>query len=407
MSVAEEGKLPEALLKQAGPRLTSGEREVELTILMPCLNEAQTIAACISKAFKFLKRNAVSGEVLVADNGSTDGSVAIAAGLGARVENVPIKGYGAALLHGIRTAQGRYIIMGDSDQSYDFNSLEAFLEKLRAGSDLVMGNRFRGGIKSGAMPFLHRYLGNPVLSFLGRLFFSCGVGDFHCGLRGFNRHSILALGLRSRGMEFASEMVVRCSLAGLKIGEVPTTLYPDGRSRPPHLRTWRDGWRHLRFLLLFSPRWLFFYPGIVILASGALLSLALLPGPISIAPNVTLDAHSLIVGCLAILVGMQCISFALISRRYAALRGFLPPSSRIDRYRHLITLERVLLPAAFLFLLGLAGIVYCVFRWAETDFGPLRYAELIRILTLSSTAVALGLQIAFTAFLMALFEVDA
>jgi hypothetical protein len=384
----------------------SSDQDIELTILMPCLNEAETLAGCIEKASGFLARSRVKGEVLIADNGSTDGSIAIAKGLGARIVHVPIRGYGAALLHGIAAARGRYVIMGDSDLSYDFENLEPFVEKLRSGCDLVMGNRFRGGIGPDAMPFLHKYLGNPVLSFVGRLFFSIPVGDFHCGLRGFNRKAILDLDLKSSGMEFASEMVVRSSLAGHSIAEVPTTLAKDGRSRPPHLRTWRDGWRHMRFLLLFCPRWLFLYPGIAVLGVGLVLSLALLPGPIALSPNVSIDVHTLIVGCFAILVGTQLISFAVISRRYAAARGFLPASRYLDDHGHWITLENLLIPAVILFVLGLGGIGYCVFQWAAVDFGPLNYAGLIRVLTVSATAVAMGLQVAFTAFLMAMFDLD-
>ena len=384
----------------------SESEEIELTILMPCLNEAETLAECIEKASGFLLRSDVKGEVLVADNGSTDGSIEIAEGLGTRVVHVPVRGYGAALQHGIAAARGRYVIMGDSDQSYDFENLEPFVENLRAECDLVMGNRFRGGIAPGAMPFLHKYLGNPLLSFIGRLFFSIPVADFHCGLRGFNRKSIMDLKLKSPGMEFASEMVVRSSLAGHSIAEVPTTLAKDGRSRPPHLKTWRDGWRHLRFLLLFCPRWLFLYPGIAVLAFGLILSLVLLPGPIAVSPGITIDVHTLIIGCFAVLVGTQLISFSIVSRRYAEARGFLPGSQYPDDYGDWLTLEKILVPAIILFVLGLGGIVYCVFGWVAVDFGPLHYPELIRVLTVSATVVAMGLQIAFTAFLMAMFEID-
>ena len=393
------------MLNTSDHSVTSSQN-IELTILLPCLNEAETLAGCIEKAFAFLRRSGVKGEVLVADNGSTDGSTEIAEGLGARVIHVPIRGYGAALMHGIAAARGRYVIMGDSDLSYDFQNLDPFLDKLRSGCNLVMGNRFHGGIASGAMPFLHKYLGNPVLSFIGRLFFSIPVGDFHCGLRGFNRQSILDLGLKSPGMEFASEMVVRSSLAGLSIAEVPTTLSKDGRSRPPHLRTWHDGWRHLRFLLLFCPRWLFLYPGIAMLALGVLLSVVLLLGPVALTPNISIDVHTLIVGCFAMLVGVQLISFAIVSRRFAAMRGFLPRSRHLDEYGNFITLERALIPAVVLFLLGLGGVGYCIFRWAAVDFGPLQYSELIRVLTVSATGVAMGIQIAFTAFLMAMLDVD-
>src|SRR5215472_16998517 len=270
--------------------------QLELTILMPCLNEAETVAICVQKAMSFLLLNGVNGEVIVADNGSTDGSQELAGAAGARVVKVPERGYGSALLGGIQAARGRYIIMGDADDSYDLTALMPFLDRLRAGADLVMGNRFRGGIAPGAMPALHRYLGNPVLSFIGRLFFRAKLGDFHCGLRGFRRDSVLSLGLQTSGMEFASEMVVRATLAGQHVEEVPTTLSPDGRSRPPHLRSWRDGWRHLRFLLLFSPRWLFLIPGIALLALGLVVGAAVLPAPLAVG-GITYDVNTLAVAC--------------------------------------------------------------------------------------------------------------
>jgi glycosyltransferase involved in cell wall biosynthesis len=379
---------------------------LELTILMPCLNEAETLAVCIDKAQAYLQRSGIHGEVLIADNGSTDGSIEIAHKHGARVVHVPIRGYGAALSHGIAHARGKYVIMGDSDDSYDFSRLDAFVAKLRDGNDLVMGNRFRGGIAPGAMPFLHKYLGNPVLSFIGRLFFSIPVHDFHCGLRGFNRDRIQALHLNTTGMEFASEMVVRSALAKYAIVEVPTTLSPDGRSRPPHLRTWRDGWRHLRFLLLFSPRWLFLYPGLVIVAIGALLTFALLPGPITVAHGITLDVHSIVAGCITMLIGTQCISFALVARRYAAARGLLPAEYALKRYISPLTLERLLIGAGLLIVAGLIGVVRCLLIWGGAGFGPLRYGELIRLLVVSGTGIALGMQIAFTSFLSAMLDIE-
>lgn len=296
--------------------------------------------------------------------------------------------------------------MGDSDDSYDFSRLDPFVEKLRDGFDFVIGNRFKGGIATGAMPFLHRYLGNPILSFLGRLFFRSDIGDFHCGLRGFRRESINALGLKATGMEFASEMVVRASLGKLRIAEVPTTLSPDGRSRPPHLRTWTDGWRHLRYLLLNSPKWLFVYPGAAILTFGAILTVVLLQGPVQVLPGVVLDTHSLIVGCMAMLVGASCLSFGVIARSYSATRGFLPVNTRLARVKAYATLERTLLCAGVLAFAGLSGLGYAIWQWAAADFGALEYNGMVRILTVSCTLIALGLQLGFAAFLGALIDIE-
>ena len=378
----------------------------ELTILMPCLNEAETIAACVKKASNYLSRSGICGEILIADNGSTDGSREIAQSLGARVVSISERGYGAALTGGIEAAKGRFVIMGDADDSYDFSQLDEFVAKLREGYDLVMGNRFKGGIEPGAMPALHRCLGNPLLSFIGRTFFKAELGDFHCGLRGFNTSVIRHLNLRSRGMEFASEMVVRCRLARMRIAEVPTTLKKDGRSRPPYLRTWRDGWRHLRFLLIFSPRWLFFYPGLALLLLGTMVSMLLLPGPVYITPNVSLDIHTFLVSSVSILIGMQCVSFAVVVRRYAAARGLLPRSNVVQRYLVPITLERVLLVALLIGVFGLGGLLWCVAQWADVGFGPLKYGVMIRVLTVSLTSIALALQLAFTAFLSAIIEIE-
>lgn len=377
---------------------------VELTILMPCLNEAETLAVCIRKARRFFESSGVIGEVVIADNGSTDGSREIAAAEGARMVPVTTRGYGAALAGGIAAARGRYVVMADADDSYDFLNLMPFLEKLRGGADLVMGNRFRGGIGPGAMPPLHRYLGNPVLSFLGRLFFSAKVGDFHCGLRGFNRDRMLALDLRTTGMEFASEMVVRAALSGYAITEVPATLKKDGRTRPPHLHTWRDGWRHLRFLLMYSPRWLFVYPGLFLLAFGLIGTVLLLPGPVFVG-TVGIDIHTFIVACICILVGLQSISFAIVARRYGAARGFLPASSQYASVLSAFTLERMLLVALALLILGLIGLGWCIAIWASTHFGELQYASLLRGLMLSLTAIAAAIQLAFTAFLAGIMDV--
>lgn len=370
---------------------------------MPCLNEAETLATCIRKAKEFIQSTGISAEILVADNGSTDGSREIALAEGARLVPVPVRGYGAALLGGIEAARGRYIIMGDADDSYDFTNLGAFVEELRRGADLVMGNRFQGGIARGAMPWSHRYLGNPVLSWLGRLFFKIPIGDFHCGLRGFRTDRARALGLSTLGMEFASEMVVRSALAGYKLTEVPTTLAKDGRSRPPHLRTWRDGWRHLRFLLLYSPRWLFLYPGIVLLLLGLLGIAALFPGDLPIG-GTTLGIHTFVASCMAVLIGIQGIAFATVARRYATLRGLLPPS-RYSKALAGLTSERLLLVGAALFVISLIGLFWSLGQWVGANFGPLEDIRILRVLTLSFTGLASSIELWLVAFLQSLMEI--
>ena len=299
-------------------------------MVMPCLNEAETVATCVRKAMGFLQESGISGEVVVADNGSTDGSQRLAEQAGARVVPISDKGYGNALMGGILAANGEYVIMGDADDSYDFTHLMPFVEQLRQGADLVMGNRFKGGIAPGAMPPLHKYLGNPVLSFIGRLFFRSKAGDFHCGLRGFNRDSVLALNLQATGMEFASEMVVKATLARQRVTEVPTTLAKDGRSRPPHLRSWRDGWRHLRFLLLFSPRWLFFLPGLVLLAAGLAIGAIVVPHPFKVGA-VTFDVDTLVAASAMVVIGFQSVLFWLFTQVYAGSEGFLPEEPKIQR----------------------------------------------------------------------------
>ena len=378
--------------------------EIELTIIMPCLNERETLAACIRKARSFLAASNIRGEVLIADNGSVDGSQEIAVAEGARLVEVRASGYGAALLGGITVARGRFIIMGDADDSYDFSALQPFVDKLRDGFDLVMGNRFRGGIAEGAMPMLHKYLGNPVLSFLGRLFFSIDISDFHCGLRGANTARIRALELRTTGMEFASEMVVRAALTGYRITEVPTTLRKDGRSRPPHLRTWQDGWRHLRFLLMYSPRWLFLYPGIGLFGLGLAGVGLLLLGPVKIG-DVSIDLHTFLVACVCILLGLQSITFAAISRRYATSHGLIPPSPRYASILESLTLERLLIAALVVGLLGLIGVGWCLGVWASAGFGPIRGVFLLRVLMLSLTAVAAAVQLVFSAFLASIVAI--
>jgi glycosyltransferase involved in cell wall biosynthesis len=377
---------------------------MELTILMPCLNEAETLGVCIEKAIAFLERAGVEGEVLVADNGSSDGSRSIAESRGARVVPVAERGYGAALRGGISAARGRYIIMGDADDSYDFSRLDGYLSELRSGADLVMGNRFKGGILPGAMPLLHRWLGNPFLSFMGRVLFRIPVFDFHCGLRGFNAASIRALDLRTSGMEFASEMVVRAALEGLTVVEVPTTLSPDGRSRPPHLRTWRDGWRHLRFLLTYSPRWLFLYPGAVFLASGLLAVALLFPGPLWIG-DVGFENKTFIIGCLGLLVGVQSITFSLLVRRYASRQGYLPRHQLYANILDKLTLERMALVALALFFSGVCGVAWCLYAWWGAFWGPFDSPMATRLMVFSMTMVAVATQLLLTAFLGAIMDV--
>lgn len=377
--------------------------ECELTILMPCLNEAETLGACISKAMSFLAESSVDGEVLVADNGSSDGSQDIAVGLGARVVPVRERGYGAALMGGIRAARGRYVIMGDADDSYDFAGLRPFVEKLRAGYELVMGNRFLGGISPGAMPPLHRYLGNPVLSGVGRLFFASPSHDFHCGLRGFEKQAIERLDLQTTGMEFASEMVVKATLNGLKITEVPTTLSPDGRSRPPHLRSWRDGWRHLRFLLIFSPRWLFLYPGLAMVLLGLTLFLWLLPGARRIG-SATLDIHTLVYASGLIMLGMQSCFFALFTKLFATNMRILPPDPIFRRLIEVFRLERGLTVGIALVIGGVVGSIYAFGSWEGMSFGPQEPQHLMRVVVPSLTAILAGMEIVFASFFVSVLQ---
>jgi hypothetical protein len=378
--------------------------QVELSVLMPCLNEAETVEICVQKAMSFLLLHGVDGEVIVADNGSTDGSQVLARAAGARVINVEERGYGSALINGILASRGRFVIMGDADDSYDLTALMPFLSRLRAGAELVMGNRFRGGIAPGAMPRLHRYIGNPVLSFIGRLFFHANIRDFHCGLRGFNRDSVLRLGLQASGMEFASELVVKATLAGQLIEEVPTTLSPDGRSRPPHLRSWRDGWRHMRFLLLFSPRWLFFYPGLAALLAGVVTGAAIIPGPLAIA-GVKLDVDSLAVASAMVIIGMQAVLFAIFTAVYASNEGFLPPSAAVKRLLRIWTLERGLAVGAALGLAGLAGGIASLALWSGYTFGRLPYDSALRLVLPSATALVMSCQLVLGTFFLGILGI--
>ncbi len=365
----------------------------ELSIVMPCLNEKETIGLCVSKAVRALKDNAICGEVIVADNGSTDGSIEIAVSGGARVVRIAEKGYGSALIGGITASNGKFIIMADSDDSYDFLGIGPFVEKLREGYDLVMGNRFKGGIKQGAMPFLHRYLGNPVLSGIGRLFFKSKIGDFHCGMRGFSRQAFDTMNLQTTGMEFASEMVVKATLLGLKVTEIPTTLSPDGRTGRPHLRSFRDGWRHLRFLLLYSPRWLFLYPGILMMVTGLLVS-----SYIFIITNSKWDIHTLLFSLAFVMIGLQAVIFAIFSKTLAVNLKLLPKNKAIDRILNKLTLEKGLITGSLLALTGLAGAIYAIAIWEEGSFFELGITITMRIVIASFTLMVMGSQIFFSSF---------
>jgi glycosyltransferase involved in cell wall biosynthesis len=375
----------------------------ELTILMPCLNEAATVGTCIAKAREFLQRTGIEGEVLVADNGSEDDSRAVAERAGARIVQVAERGYGAALAGGIAAARGRYVIMGDADDSYDFGRLELFVEKLRQGYPLVMGNRFQGGIQRGAMRPLHRYLGNPVLSFVGRLLFGARVGDFHCGLRGFDRQAARALDLRTTGMEFASELVVKAALAGWRIAEVPTMLHPDGRGRPAHLRTWRDGWRHLRFLLLFSPRWLFLYPGLALLVLGIGLTSALYFAPLRVL-GAGLDIHSMLYASAGALLGLQLCLFALFARVSAQNAGLLPRRLDLDRLLQALTLERGLLLGLAVAACGLFWSAAAFWEWRETGFGALDPRVVMRDTIPATTLMVGGMELMLASFLLSVLR---
>jgi len=364
----------------------------ELSVVMPCLNEAETIAVCIKKARGFFEREGIHGEVVIGDNGSTDGSQKIASALGARVIAVPEKGYGNALFGGISAANGTYVMMGDADDSYDFSNMMPYVEKLREGYDLVMGNRFKGGIKKGAMPFLHRYLGNPVLSFIGRLFFNSSIGDFHCGLRGFSKEAFYKMDLKTSGMEFASEMIVKSSLQNLKIAEVPTILSPDGRTRPPHLNTWSDGWRHLRFLLLYSPKWLFFIPGMILMILGLVTSAILIYNPVTIG-EVTFDVHTLLFTSVCILIGFQFLLFYGLTKVYTVENGLLPKSDKYDKQFKFINLEKGLIVGFLLVVLGIVLSVVAYNYWQEINFGNITNSNTLRLVIPAVTSMLMGVQI--------------
>ena len=377
------------------------ENNIELTILLPCLNEAETLAICIKKALSFLEKHNVDGEVLIADNGSTDGSQEIAKEHGARVVDVPERGYGAALIGGCNAAYGKYVIMGDADDSYDLTNLMPYVERLRAGDDLVMGNRFKGGIAKGAMPPLHKYLGNPVLSGLGRLFFKCPIRDFHCGLRGYNTKRMRELGLRTTGMEYASEMVVQATINGYKISEVPTTLSPDGRSRPPHLRSWRDGWRHLKFLLIHSPNWLFLYPGLILVLVGLILGTIVNVTQFNFY-GATLDINTLLYSAAMVIVGFNLISFHVFTKLYAIHAGFIKVD---DGFLIRINAEKCAILGSISALVGIALTVFAFVLWGRESFGDLNPERFMRLTIPAVTLIAVGIQLLFSGFFIEILRI--
>ncbi|MBA4072708.1 MAG: dolichol-P-glucose synthetase [Gemmatimonas sp.] len=373
---------------------------IEVSVIMPCLNEAETLGRCIEKACAGFRKTGVIGEVVVADNGSTDGSIEIAEALGARVQKVSAKGYGHALRGGIEAASGRFIIMGDADDSYDFSEIGAFLGKLRDGFDLVMGCRLPSGggtIAREAMPWKNRWVGNPVLSTIGRVLFRTQVRDFHCGMRAFTREAFLKMDMRTAGMEFASEMVMKASIQGLRVTEVPITLHKDGRTRPPHLRPWRDGWRHLRFMLVYSPRWLFLVPGLLLLALGSLGGVMTLLGPCRIGP-VTLDVGTMMLCSMGVILGLQLVSQAFYAKVFAMREGLLPDDPDFNRLFNFWTLEKGCLIGLVSSAVGCGVLLWSVLVWKRAAFGPLDYAENLRRLITGATLLVLGIQTIFASF---------
>lgn len=381
--------------------IAPSERQIELSVVMPCLNEIETVGVCVRKSLAALRKAGIEGEVIVADNGSTDGSVELAESEGARVVHVDEKGYGNALKGGIIAARGRYVLMADSDDSYNFAHIPRFLEKLRSGSDLVMGNRFRGGIERGAMPPLHRYVGNPVLTGIGRLLFHSPCEDFHCGIRAFRKECFERMDVRSSGMEFASEMVVKATLLGMQVSEIPTTLSPDGRSHAPHLRSWRDGWRHLRFLFMYSPRWLFLYPGIALMVAGVAGCAWLLPGP-RVVDGIGFDVHTLLYAFVAVLLGFQLVAFAVFTKVFAVSEGLLPEDPRLNRVFRYISLETGLIVGGLLTALGLGGSIFAVSGWMRASFGALNPEQMLRVVMPAVFSLTLGVQIIFSSFFLSI-----
>lgn len=387
------------------PTQPTATPDLELSVVMPCLNEARTVGACVQEAREAMARAGITGEIVIADNGSTDGSQAIAEKQGARVVPITEKGYGHALRGGIAAARGRFIIMGDADQSYDFSHLPRFVEKLRTGDDLVMGNRFLGGIQPGAMPWKNRHIGNPVLTFIGQLFFHTHIRDFHCGLRGFSAAAYRQMKLRTTGMEFASEMVIKAVILGLRVSEVPTVLRRDGRDRPPHLRPWRDGWRHLRFMLLFSPRWLFFYPGILLMLGGTVLGAALLPGPLHLG-RVQLDVHTLLFAAGGIMIGFQAVSFAALSKFFAIRSGLRPGEVSFETWLGKLSLEKGILAGGLLLLIGVSLWGGALWYWRAQGFGSLQPAQTLRWVIPGTLSLALGCQMILTSFFLGVLRLD-
>lgn len=377
--------------------------DYEVSVVIPCLNEAETLEIVIKKAQKCLEENQIAGEVLIADNGSTDGSQDIARRCGARVVDVPARGYGAALIGGTNAALGKYCIMGDADDSYDFSDLMPYILKLREGYDLVMGNRFRGGIEKGAMPFLHRYLGTPVISFLGRLFYHNKIGDFNCGMRGYNRKRIQELNLRATGMEYASEMIIQAALHDYKIAEVPTTLSVDGRSRKPYLNTWSDGWRHLKVLLLHTPDWLFFYPGCLLAAVGLILMIMLIGGPVQIR-HISLDINTMLFAGAFLIIGVNAILFSVYTKIYAAKTFYIPMNKSIEKISR-FSADQGIGIGFLLFVTGLIiAIVACII-WGSTSFGDLNPQKVMHITIPAVTLCSIGAELIFGGFFIGILNI--
>ena len=377
----------------------------EVSIVIPCLNEAETLARVIRKALAGFERMGVAGEVVVADNGSSDGSQQIAVDEGARLVHVPQRGYGAALHGGISAAYGEFVVMGDADDSYDLGSIDEFLTHLRAGADLVMGNRFAGRIMPNAMPWLHKWLGNPVLSWLGRVLFNSTVGDFHCGLRAFRKSAWEAIALQTSGMEYASEMVIKAAIFGQRIVEVPITLYKDGRSRPPHLRTWRDGWRHLRFMLAYAPNWVFFFPGALMSIIGALTVIWLVPG-VQVVGNVMLDINTMVIAASVFLLGIQVMLFGILAKQYMTTRGLIPTSARFTKINRVISIEYGLVISLVILAIGIWFVAQVFGVWQSSGFQFLNTQSSARMTLIGGSLMILAGQVGFTSILVSILGLD-